>query len=68
MPHSQKNQNLKQKQYCNTFHKDVKMVPIKKKKKKQTLKQFPMKIVSEIIRIAEWSKTQKHTKRTYKLD
>ena len=41
MPHSQKNQNLKQKQYCNTFHKDVKMVPIKKKKKKTNLKTIP---------------------------
>ena len=29
-----KNQNIKQKQYCNKFHKDFKMIHIKKKKKK----------------------------------
>ena len=32
MPHSQKNQNIKQKQYCNKFNKDFKkLVHIKKK-------------------------------------
>ena len=38
MPHGQKNQNIKQKQYCNKFNKDfLKMVHIKKilKKKKE---------------------------------
>ena len=40
VPHASqpKNQNIKQKQYCNKFHKDLKMVHIKKnlKKKKRT--------------------------------
>ena len=67
MPQSQKNQNLKQKQYCNTFNKDFKMVPIQKKKRK-IFKTLPMKIVSEVIRMVEWNKTQKHTKQAYRLD
>ena len=33
MPHSQKNQNIKQKQYCNKFSKDLKNGSRKKKKK-----------------------------------
>jgi len=32
MPPSQKNQNIKQKQYCNTFNKDFKNGPHQKKK------------------------------------
>ena len=31
-----KNQNIKQKQYCNKFNKDLKMVHIKKKSLKKT--------------------------------
>ena len=39
IPHAlwPKNQNIKQKQYCNKFNKDFKIVPIKKKKKEQGL-------------------------------
>ena len=33
MPHSQENQNIKQKQYCNRLIKTLEMVHIKKKKK-----------------------------------
>ena len=39
MPHSQKKQNIKQKQYCNMFNKDFKNGPHQKKifkKKKKT--------------------------------
>ena len=32
MPHGQKNQNIKQKQYCNKFNKDFKNCPHQKKK------------------------------------
>ena len=37
IPHAPrpKNQNVKQKQYCNKFDKDLKIVHIKKKKKKK---------------------------------
>ena len=37
IPHASrpKNQNVKQKQYCNKFDKDLKIVHIKKKKKKK---------------------------------
>ena len=38
MPHSQKNQNTKQKQYCTTFNTDFKIVHIKKKIKKTKTK------------------------------
>ena len=39
MPHGQKNQNVKQKQYCNKFNKDFKNGPHQKKvlKKKKSL-------------------------------
>ena len=38
MPHGQKNQNVKQKQYCNKFNKDKKEVYIKKILKKKEMK------------------------------
>ena len=35
MPHGQKKQNIKQKQYCNKFNKDFKIVPYRKSLKKK---------------------------------
>ena len=47
-----KNQNIKQKQYCNKFHKDFKMIHIKKKKKKKPVKppslQGPLQLLDRI--------------------
>ena len=40
IPHTlwQRNQNIKQKQHCNEFNEDLRMVHIKKKKKREKLK------------------------------
>ena len=38
MPHGQKNQNIKQKQYCNKFKKDFKNGPHQKNLKKKNFK------------------------------
>ena len=40
IPHGQKNQKVKQKQYCNKFNEDFKMVHIKKKNLKNIKRQI----------------------------
>ena len=44
MPLSQKNQNIKQKQYCNKFNKDFKNGPHQKHLFKKNLKTFSLKL------------------------